>query len=148
MLEFHFSSIISMNSSWGKRCLVLMLADTMTVWAEEPTSVHLNFWTPSLYWYKCTGLPPIINFGKPALRDKIVEEVFAGKKLCALAITEAFAGSDVAGLKCHAKKVEGGYRVTGTYVISQAVRCIWSWPFCSKVSCIDLTPAIDYLTVA
>ncbi|PPQ69172.1 hypothetical protein CVT26_003546 [Gymnopilus dilepis] len=55
------------------------------------------------------GLPPILNFGKPALREKIAEEVFSGKKLCALAITEAFAGSDVAGLKCHAKKVDGGW---------------------------------------
>ncbi|KAF9532531.1 acyl-CoA dehydrogenase [Crepidotus variabilis] len=60
------------------------------------------------------GLPPIINFGKPALRDKIVPEVFSGKKFCALAISEAFAGSDVAGLKCLSKKVDGGYRVTGT----------------------------------
>lgn len=41
------------------------------------------------------GLPPILNFGQPAVRDKIVGEVFAGKKLVCLAITEAFAGSDV-----------------------------------------------------
>ncbi|KDR76298.1 hypothetical protein GALMADRAFT_67494 [Galerina marginata CBS 339.88] len=60
------------------------------------------------------GLPPIINFGTPALRNKVVEEVFAGRKFCALAITEAFAGSDVAGLRCHSKKVEGGWIVNGT----------------------------------
>ncbi|KAF9468151.1 acyl-CoA dehydrogenase/oxidase [Collybia nuda] len=60
------------------------------------------------------GLPPILNFGKPAIRDKIVREVFEGKKLVCLAITEAFAGSDVAGLKCHAKRVDGGWVVTGT----------------------------------
>jgi alkylation response protein AidB-like acyl-CoA dehydrogenase len=36
-----------------------------------------------------------MNFGQPAIRDKILEEVFAGKKLVCLAITEAFAGSDV-----------------------------------------------------
>ncbi|KAF8656808.1 hypothetical protein AX16_002358 [Volvariella volvacea WC 439] len=50
------------------------------------------------------GLPPVMNFGKPAIRDKIVEEVFSGKKLVCLCISEAFAGSDVAGLKCHAKR--------------------------------------------
>lgn len=64
------------------------------------------------------GLPPIINFGRPAVREKVMKEVFAGKKFCALAITEAFAGSDVAGLKCHAKSVEGGWIVTGTKVSS------------------------------
>jgi alkylation response protein AidB-like acyl-CoA dehydrogenase len=43
-----------------------------------------------------------------------MKEVFEGKKLVCLAITEAFAGSDVAGLKCSAKRVENGWRVTGT----------------------------------
>ena len=62
-----------------------------------------------------------MNFGKPELAKRITQEVFAGKKLCALAITEAFAGSDVAGLRCHAKKVDGGYTVTGTYVNSQDI---------------------------
>ncbi|RXW24272.1 hypothetical protein EST38_g1576 [Candolleomyces aberdarensis] len=64
------------------------------------------------------GLPPIMNFGQPALRQKIAQEVFAGKKFCSLAITEAFAGSDVAGLRCTAKRVENGSQngwiLTGT----------------------------------
>lgn len=55
-----------------------------------------------------------MNFGKPEIRDKIVEEVFAGKKYVCLAISEAFAGSDVAGLRCRAKRVGGGWKVTGT----------------------------------
>lgn len=54
------------------------------------------------------GLPPVLNFGRPELRDKIVEEVFTGKKLVCLAISEAFAGSDVAGLKTYAKKTDDG----------------------------------------
>jgi alkylation response protein AidB-like acyl-CoA dehydrogenase len=62
-----------------------------------------------------------MNFGNPELAKRITQEVFSGKKLCALAITEAFAGSDVAGLRCHAKKVDGGYIVTGTYVNSQDI---------------------------
>ena len=67
-----------------------------------------------------------MNFGKPELAKRITREVFAGKKLCALAITEAFAGSDVAGLRCHAKKVDGGYTVTGTYVDSQDISLLIS----------------------
>lgn len=60
------------------------------------------------------GLPPILNFGNPTLREQIAMEVLSGKKFTCLAVTEAFAGSDVAGLKCRAKKVEGGWVVNGT----------------------------------
>lgn len=55
-----------------------------------------------------------MNFARPELRDRVLKEVFEGKKLICLAISEAFAGSDVAGLKCTAKRVENGWIVTGT----------------------------------
>jgi len=42
----------------------------------------------------------------PELKAKIVPEVFSGKKYISLAISEAFAGSDVAGLRCTAKLTE------------------------------------------
>lgn len=58
-----------------------------------------------------------MNFGRPELRERVAKEVFEGKKFLCLAITEAFAGSDVAGLKCFAKRIENGWVVTGTYVI-------------------------------
>lgn len=50
------------------------------------------------------------------LREKITEEVLSGKKKMCLAITEAFAGSDVAGLKTTAEKTPDGkfYIVNGT----------------------------------
>lgn len=50
------------------------------------------------------------------LREKITEEVLTGKKKMCLAITEAFAGSDVAGLKTTAEKTPDGkhYIVNGT----------------------------------
>ncbi|EJF64623.1 acyl-CoA dehydrogenase [Dichomitus squalens] len=54
------------------------------------------------------GLPPVIHFGRPELRDRIVDEVLSGRKFISLAITEAFAGSDVAGLKTTAKKTPDG----------------------------------------
>ena len=53
-------------------------------------------------------MPPIIHFGRPELRDRVVEEVLTGKKFLSLAISEAFAGSDVAGLRTTAKKTDDG----------------------------------------
>ena len=62
------------------------------------------------------GLPPVLNFGSPELKARIVPEVFSGKKFICLAISEAFAGSDVMGLKTTAKKTEDGkhWIVNGT----------------------------------
>ncbi|KDQ16195.1 hypothetical protein BOTBODRAFT_144637 [Botryobasidium botryosum FD-172 SS1] len=62
------------------------------------------------------GLPPVVNFGKPELREKVVKEVLSGEKVISLAISEAFAGSDVAGLRCTAVKSEDGkyFTVNGT----------------------------------
>lgn len=50
------------------------------------------------------------------LRDQLLEEVLSGKKKMCLAITEAFAGSDVAGLRTTAEKTPDGkyYIVNGT----------------------------------
>ncbi|KAJ4302374.1 hypothetical protein N0V88_002518 [Collariella sp. IMI 366227] len=64
------------------------------------------------------GLTCVLNFGdkNPALKKRVTEEVFSGKKKICLAITEAFAGSDVAGLRTTAKKTPDGkhYIVNGT----------------------------------
>ncbi|KAG8765928.1 hypothetical protein FRC15_006690, partial [Serendipita sp. 397] len=54
------------------------------------------------------GLPPVMNFGSEELKKKVLPEVFGGKKFICLAISEAFAGSDVAGLKTTAVKTEDG----------------------------------------
>ncbi|KZV64424.1 acyl-CoA dehydrogenase NM domain-like protein [Peniophora sp. CONT] len=54
------------------------------------------------------GLPPVLNFGSDELKAKIVPEVLSAKKFIALAISEAQAGSDVAGLTTTAVKTEDG----------------------------------------
>ncbi|KAI0925939.1 hypothetical protein AcV5_008532 [Taiwanofungus camphoratus] len=54
------------------------------------------------------GLPPVMHFGAPALRERVMGEVLSGNKFISLAISEAFAGSDVSGLKTTAKKTEDG----------------------------------------
>lgn len=63
------------------------------------------------------GLPCVMNYMKDEKRRKtIMDEVFSGKKKICLAITEAFAGSDVAGLRTTATKTPDGkhYIVNGT----------------------------------
>lgn len=62
------------------------------------------------------GLPTVLNFGTQVCKDLVVEDVLSGKKVLSLAISEAFAGSDVAGLRCTAKKSADGkfWIVTGT----------------------------------
>ncbi|KAL2178116.1 acyl-CoA dehydrogenase/oxidase [Thermothelomyces heterothallicus CBS 202.75] len=64
------------------------------------------------------GLTCILNFcnKNPELKKKVTDEVLSGKKKICLAITEAFAGSDVAGLRTTATKTPDGkhYIVNGT----------------------------------
>ncbi|KAJ3500620.1 hypothetical protein NLJ89_g9712 [Agrocybe chaxingu] len=54
------------------------------------------------------GLPPVLNFGNQAIKSRVVEDVLSGQRLICLAISEAFAGSDVAGLRTTATKTEDG----------------------------------------
>jgi hypothetical protein len=51
-----------------------------------------------------------------ALKKQVTQEVLAGKKKMCLAVTEAFAGSDVAGIRTTAELSEDGshYIVNGT----------------------------------
>ena len=62
------------------------------------------------------GLPPVLNFGSPELKAKIVPEVLSGKKFICLAVSEAYAGSDVFGLQTTATKTEDGkyWIISGT----------------------------------
>ncbi|KAJ3071636.1 hypothetical protein HK102_006397, partial [Quaeritorhiza haematococci] len=62
------------------------------------------------------GLPPVLNFGSPALQAKVVPAVLKGEKFICLAISEPTAGSDVANIKTTAKKTPDGkfYIVNGT----------------------------------
>jgi alkylation response protein AidB-like acyl-CoA dehydrogenase len=61
------------------------------------------------------GLPPVINFGSKYLQDRVVRSVLDGTKFICLAITEPYAGSDVANIRCTARKSDCGkyYIVNG-----------------------------------
>lgn len=50
------------------------------------------------------ALPPILSVGSQYLKDKVARDVITGKKIMSLAVTEPYAGSDVAGLKTTARK--------------------------------------------
>jgi alkylation response protein AidB-like acyl-CoA dehydrogenase len=64
------------------------------------------------------GLPAVLFHSKSeALRKRVAEECFSGKKRICLAISEAFAGSDVAGIRTTAVKSDDGthYIVNGNF---------------------------------
>jgi alkylation response protein AidB-like acyl-CoA dehydrogenase len=61
------------------------------------------------------GLPPIMHFAGKHLQDKVTRACLTGDAVICLCITEPYAGSDVANLRCEAKKTPDGkhYIVNG-----------------------------------
>src|SRR5207248_8995224 len=55
------------------------------------------------------ALPPIWRFGTEDQKARYLVPGIRGEKIAALAITEPDAGSDVASIRTHAHRVEGGY---------------------------------------
>ncbi|WP_448647245.1 acyl-CoA dehydrogenase family protein [Pseudomonas mohnii] len=60
------------------------------------------------------GLPPILKWARPDVRDRVVPQVLSGEKISALAITEPGGGSDVASLQTRAMRDGDFYRVSGS----------------------------------
>lgn len=60
------------------------------------------------------GLPPVWKWGSSELKNRVVPDVLAGKKISALAITEPSGGSDVANIKTRAVKDGDEYVVNGS----------------------------------
>ncbi|MGF6207457.1 acyl-CoA dehydrogenase family protein [Pseudomonas frederiksbergensis] len=60
------------------------------------------------------GLPPILKWASPEVRDRVVPQVLSGEKISALAITEPSGGSDVANLQTRAVRDGDFYRVSGS----------------------------------
>lgn len=54
------------------------------------------------------ALPPIYNFGTEEMKKQIIPQVLAGDKTICLAITEPFAGSDVANMQTAAVESADG----------------------------------------
>jgi acyl-CoA dehydrogenase len=67
--------------------------------------------------------PPIWKFGSDDQKERYLRPAIAGTKIGALAITEPDAGSDVAGIKTNARRVDGGWLVNGSKMfITNGVR--------------------------
>ncbi|KXJ91120.1 acyl-CoA dehydrogenase-like protein [Microdochium bolleyi] len=87
------------------------------IMAQEGSRVNARGFQDGTLAGMVIGLPCIMNYMKDQQRKKqIMDDCFAGRKKICLAITEAFAGSDVAGLRCTATKTADGkhYIVNGT----------------------------------
>ncbi len=60
------------------------------------------------------ALPPIVALGTDEQKERFVRPVIAGEKVCALAITEPGAGSDVAAIRTRAERDGDCYVVNGS----------------------------------
>lgn len=73
----------------------------------------------SLIWFLAgglsIGLPPVLNYGSPELRRRVLPQILSGDKRICLCITEPRGGSDVANLETSAIKTPDGkhYIVNG-----------------------------------
>ncbi|MDE2092350.1 MAG: acyl-CoA dehydrogenase family protein [Burkholderiales bacterium] len=72
------------------------------------------------------GLPPLVAHGSEALKRRIVPAVLAGERIAALAITEPSGGSDVARLRCRARRDDGHWVIDGDKTfITSGMRADW-----------------------
>src|SRR5687768_10704300 len=62
--------------------------------------------------------PPVWKFGTDEQKERYLAPAIRGEKIAALGITEPGAGSDVAGIRTQARRVDGGWVVNGekTYI--------------------------------
>lgn len=83
---------------------------------EETSRLQCPGFVDSLFAGFNISVPPIFNYGSDWMKKEILPELLAGRKRSALAITEAFAGSDVSGIRTKATKSPCGkyYIVNGT----------------------------------
>jgi acyl-CoA dehydrogenase len=72
------------------------------------------------------GLPPVLAHGSPELQAEVIPPVLRGERIAALAITEPGGGSDVAALRCTARRDGGDYVINGEKVfITSGMRADW-----------------------
>lgn len=67
------------------------------------SAVHMNVF----------GLNPVVVFGSPEQQARFLPPLIAGREKAFFAVTEPDAGLDTTRLKTFARKVDGGYQVSG-----------------------------------
>ena len=72
------------------------------------------------------GLPPIVAHASEALKQRVIPQVLAGEKIAALAVTEPSGGSDVARLRCSARRDGDAWVIDGAKTfITSGMRADW-----------------------
>jgi acyl-CoA dehydrogenase len=83
------------------------------VWVEELARCGSGGVAAGLGAHAGIALPPIAKFGTEEQKERYLAPGLRAELIAALAITEPGAGSDVAGIRTHARRVDGGYVVNG-----------------------------------
>jgi acyl-CoA dehydrogenase len=93
------------------------------VFAEELARCGSGGLAAGIGAHTSIALPPIWKFGTEDQKQRYLVPGIRGEKIGALGITEPDAGSDVAGLKTRAERVDGGFVVNGSKMfITNGVR--------------------------
>jgi acyl-CoA dehydrogenase len=88
------------------------------VWTEELARAGSGGLSAGIGAHTSIATPPIWKFGTEEQKQRYLVPAIKGEKIGALGITEPDAGSDVAGIKTRAERVDGGFVVNGekTYI--------------------------------
>jgi len=93
------------------------------VFAEELARCGSGGLAAGIGAHTSIAMPPIWKFGTEDQKQRYLVPGIRGEKIGALGITEPDAGSDVAGIKTTARRVEGGWVVNGSKMfITNGVR--------------------------
>ncbi len=84
------------------------------VWIEELARLGSGGLAASLSGHTTIGLTPIWRWGTKIQKVQYLRPGILGDKICALAVTEPDAGSDVASIRTRAEKVPGGFLLNGS----------------------------------
>jgi alkylation response protein AidB-like acyl-CoA dehydrogenase len=83
------------------------------VLAEEMTRCNSGGVAMAIAVQTDMAVPPVYKFGTEEQKRKYLVPAISGEKIFCLGITEPDAGSDVAGIETTAKKVDGGWVISG-----------------------------------
>ena len=93
------------------------------VFAEELARCGSGGLAAGIGAHTSIATPPIWKFGTEDQKQRYLVPAIRGEKIAALGITEPDAGSDVAGIKTTARRVDGGWVVNGSKMfITNGVR--------------------------
>jgi len=96
---------------------------TDAVFAEELARCGSGGLAAGIGAHTSIATPPIWKFGTHEQKQRYLAPAIRGELIGALGITEPDAGSDVAGIRTQARKVEGGWLVNGSKMfITNGVR--------------------------